>query len=199
MTLNEANYLNPFQPGVRTRHGMEIALVQLLYDLWFGQDRGSESILALLDLSAGFNTINDSILLDWLRALLVGGIVLCWSASFVINSSDDWVKSHPWPLLCGVLQGLILSPLLFNMRPLDELNCHYGVRYHQYVYDTQFYMSTTGKLSNTMKVLWCLKVVRVWMGNNRLQIARLSGFGFWGPLVLQLCHLWCWIGLHCHR
>ena len=60
--LEEVDYLDQFQSGFRFGCGTEIALVSLLDDLRQELDRGSVSLLVLLDLSAAFNTINHGIL-----------------------------------------------------------------------------------------------------------------------------------------
>lgn len=52
------NYLNPFQSGFRPNSGTEKALITLVDDLRQKQDVDSASILALLDFSVVFNTIN---------------------------------------------------------------------------------------------------------------------------------------------
>lgn len=49
--LNEMDYLDAFQLDFRPGYGTEIALVALGDNLWWKQDRGTASLLVLLDLS----------------------------------------------------------------------------------------------------------------------------------------------------
>ncbi|KAF7246720.1 hypothetical protein EYD10_07352 [Varanus komodoensis] len=56
--LDETDYLDPFQFGFRPGYGTESALVTLYDDLCWERDRGSVSLLVLLDLSAAFDTID---------------------------------------------------------------------------------------------------------------------------------------------
>ncbi|KAF7243157.1 Ephrin type-A receptor 4 [Varanus komodoensis] len=56
--LDETHYLDPFQSGFRPGYGTESALVALYDDLCREKDRGSASLLVLLDLSAAFDTID---------------------------------------------------------------------------------------------------------------------------------------------
>ncbi|KAF7251725.1 RAS guanyl-releasing protein 1 [Varanus komodoensis] len=74
--LDETDYLDPFQSGYRPGYGTESALVALYDDLCREKDRGSVSLLVLLDLSAAFDTIDHGILLDRLAGLGVGGTAL---------------------------------------------------------------------------------------------------------------------------
>lgn len=96
-------------------------------------------------------------------------------SSFLLGQFQSVVigeeRSHP--LLSRVPNGLVLSPLLFNlyMRLLGKLICHLGVKYHQCANHTQLYICAPGKLSDAVEVLsWCLEAVRVWMWSNRLQL-----------------------------
>ncbi|KAF7246048.1 Ribosyldihydronicotinamide dehydrogenase [quinone] [Varanus komodoensis] len=56
--LDETDYLDPFQSGFRPGYSTESALVTLYDDLCREKDRGSTSLLVLLDLSAAFDTID---------------------------------------------------------------------------------------------------------------------------------------------
>ena len=69
MLLDETDFLDPFQSGFRPGFGTETALVALYDDLCRERDRGSVTLLILLDLSAAFNAIDHGVLLDRLAGL----------------------------------------------------------------------------------------------------------------------------------
>ncbi|KAF7245344.1 hypothetical protein EYD10_08460 [Varanus komodoensis] len=175
--LEETDYLDPFQSGFRPGYSTESALVALYDDLCREKDRGSTSLLVLLDLSAAFDTIDHGILLDRLAGLGVGGTALQWFRSYLDGRFQKVVLgdhvSTSWQLCHGVPQGSILSPLLFNiyMKPLGEVIRRCGLRNHQYADDTQLYLSFSTNPGEAVAVLnRCLAEVREWMRANKLKL-----------------------------
>ncbi|KAF7246016.1 Potassium voltage-gated channel subfamily KQT member 4 [Varanus komodoensis] len=105
--------------------------------------------------------------------------------------------SAPWQLCHGVLQGSILSPLLFNiyLKPLGGVIRRFGLRNHQYPDDTQLYLSLASNPGEAVAVLnWCLAKVMGGMRANELklkpdkmEVLLVSGSGFqvidFGPVL----------------
>ncbi|KAF7236044.1 putative RNA-directed DNA polymerase from transposon BS [Varanus komodoensis] len=175
--LDETDYLDPFQFGFRPGYGTESALVSLYDDLCREKDRGSASLLVLLDLSAVFDTINHGIFLDRLAGLGVGGTALQWFCSYLNDQFQKVVLgdcgSAPWQLCHGVPQESILSPLLFNiyMKPLGEVIRRCGLQNHQYTDDTQLYLLFSTNPGEAVAVLnRCLAEVMGWMRANKLKL-----------------------------
>uniref|UniRef100_A0A8D2L0K3 Reverse transcriptase domain-containing protein n=1 Tax=Varanus komodoensis TaxID=61221 RepID=A0A8D2L0K3_VARKO len=175
--LDETDYLDPFQSGFRPGYCTESALVTLYNDLCRERDRGSASLLVLLDLSAAFDTIDHGILLDRLAGLGVGGTALRWFCSYLNGQFQKVVLgeygSAPGQLCHGVPQGSILSPLLFNiyMKPLGEVIRRCGLQNHQYADDTQLYLLFSTNQGEAVAVLnRCLAEVMGWMKANKLKL-----------------------------
>ena len=106
-------------------------------DLLRGASRGTAALLFLLDLSAAFDTISHSILLDRLSEVGIGGQALSWFWSFLEGHVQRVQVGHellaPWTLDCGVPQESLISLMLFyiDVKPLGEVIRRFRVRWHQ--------------------------------------------------------------------
>ena len=172
------NSLDVFQSGFRPHHSTETALIKVTDDIRMNTDMGKASVLILLDLSAAFDTVDHGILLqrleDWVG---ITGTALNWLKSYLEDRKyfveiGNCVSDH-MALTCGVPQGSILGPLLFNlyMLPLGQLICSNNVSYHNYADDTQIYVSlTAGEYGPVESLCHCIQQISVWMQNNFLQL-----------------------------
>ncbi len=86
--LQNRNYLcEEFQSDFRPHHSTETALVKITNDLLLASDQGCISLLVLLDLSAGFDTIDHDILIDRLQNYTgIQGQALRWFRSYLSDS-----------------------------------------------------------------------------------------------------------------
>jgi hypothetical protein len=110
----------------------------------------------------------------------VQGTALNWFQSYLSGRhfSVKFVnfRSQPQPLHCGVPQGSVLGPIIFNMytKPLEDIIVQHNLIYHKYADDMQLY-----GIFNPASVLDCARVkhaieqclvdVRRWMLLNMLK------------------------------
>ena len=116
---------NSYQSAYKSGHSTETALLSIKNDIHLSLSRGEATALVLLDLSAAFDTIDHSTLLDCLMDWFgVGGSAFKWFSSYFTECYQH-VKigstlSNLKKLLFGVPQGsvLVLSYFLCTHLPL---------------------------------------------------------------------------------
>ena len=171
------NVLEKFQSGFRVNHSTETALLKILNDLRLNYDSQKVTVLVLLDLSAAFDTVDHTILLTGLKHIGLSGAVHKWFTSYLTDRtfmvSVDTCSSKVHEITCGVPQGSILGPVLFNlyMLPLGDVIRRHGVNFHSYADDTQLYISMFPDDTRPMDALFnCILDVKSWMAENFLQL-----------------------------
>ena len=104
--------------------------------------------LVALVLSAAFNTLDHSTLLDRLEFNFgISGSTLKWIQTYLtdrlryVKVDDD--KSDKLVCNVGVPQGSVLGPLLFSLyvAPISNVISSFGISFHQYADDTKLYMN----------------------------------------------------------
>uniref|UniRef100_A0A672ZI91 Reverse transcriptase domain-containing protein n=1 Tax=Sphaeramia orbicularis TaxID=375764 RepID=A0A672ZI91_9TELE len=174
--LQDNSLFEHFQSGFRAHHSTETALVKVTNDLLLAADDGLVSILVLLDLSAAFDTIDHSILLQRLEwDIGIRGAALCWFKSYLSNRYQfvnvNQQSSTYSRVSCGVPQGSVLGPILFTlyMLPLGNIIRKHGIKFHCYADDTQLYLSIKPDQTRQVdKLSSCVRDIKTWMSANYL-------------------------------
>lgn len=189
----------PFQSAYQPFHSTETALLKIKNDIMSNFAQGKATALVLLDLSAAFDTIDHSLLLNRLSHCFgIHGTALKWFKSY-LSGRHQSVKvstslSIDKPLLYGVPQGSVLGPLLFTLytQPLTHLISRFhSLRHHFYADDTQLYIPITRDNAEApfAELTQCLSEIHSWMDLNKLKLnPDKTEFIFFGTSKL-LSHL----------
>lgn len=118
--LEKNSVLEVFQSGFRAKHSTESAPLIVYNDILLTVDSAASAILALLDLSATFDTVDHTILVSRLEQYVgIQGVALQWfklylsNRSFAVNVGEFLSTSAP--LTCSIPQGFILPHYIFSI------------------------------------------------------------------------------------
>ena len=178
MVLN--NLHNDSQHGYKANHSTETLLVKFLNDILVAVDRNKGVVVLLIDLSSAFDTVQHSFLLKILKdSIHVTGVALEWFHSFLSGRFQavvvNGIMSEWLTVTCGVPQGSVLGPILFNIycRHIDNVFKDCGFVSSSYADDNSALMSFA--LFNQFNTLYndvphCLEKLKEYMLGNNLKI-----------------------------
>ena len=175
--LSNNNLLNSFQSAYIKHHSTETALLSVHDHIIKAISHQQVTCLTLLDLSAAFDTIDHSILLERLSSWFgISAIPLSWIKSYLLNRSFyvniESSKSSLFQLLYGVPQGSVLGPLLFILytTPLSTVISNSSAHHHLFADDTQLFLSFSAAdfVYNITHLENTISNVSNWMSSNFL-------------------------------
>ena len=115
--LNDDSSIYPLKLGFRQKFSTKHALISLTEDIRKNLDEGNIGCGIFVDLQKGFDTGEHDILLADLEHYGIRGLSNEWFRSYLSNRkqyvSINGHESSLASVLFGVLQGLVLGPLLF--------------------------------------------------------------------------------------
>ena len=173
--LNSHNLYNTCQSAYRPGHSTETALLKVVNDLFLSLNKGNISVLALLDFSSAFDTIDHTILVHCLHTDFgFTDTVLQWF-SYYLTDRTHYVSlcnhcSDFAPVHSGVPQGSVLGPILFTMyiKPLSAIIDSHSIIHHSFADDLQLQMSAPpdriSELLHSMQS--CISDVKAWATAN---------------------------------
>ena len=177
--LNFHNLYNTCQSAYRPGHSTETALLIVVNDLFLSLDKGNIYVLALLDFSSAFDTIDYSILVHrFYTDFEFTDTVLQWFSSYLTDRTHYLSLSNHCsafaPVHSGVPRGSVLGPILFTMyiKPLSAIIDSHSIIHHSFADDLQLQMSAPpdriSELLHSMQS--CISDVKAWATANMLQL-----------------------------
>lgn len=166
------------QSAYRINHSTETLLLRVRNDLLTAMDKKQVTAMVSLDLSAAFDTVDHQILLNRLYNVGIRDSAFEWLTQYLKNRTES-VKignstSSVHQVTCGVPQGSILGPILFNIyvAPIGAIVRSHGLTHHSYADDTQLYLSFDpgDSVASLNRIEVCCEDVRRWMADNMLKL-----------------------------
>jgi hypothetical protein len=179
LTVN--NLGEPLQSAYKPAHSTETALLKVKNDIMEYLSQRKGVFLALLDLSAAFDTVNHHIMLSRLsNEFGIQGTVLNWISSYLSERTTSVCISGAFSerleLKYGLPQGSIVGPQQFTIytTAIGRILRKYNLHYHIYADDIQVYApfdpndhSLIVTVLNRMSA--CIDEIKSWMTENRLK------------------------------
>ena len=142
-------------------------------------DSGKTTAMVLLDMSAAFDTLDHSSIIELLSGWYgISGRALNWVRSYLLNRVQRvkllYKLGEPFKTDYGVPHGSVLGPLLFTLytTPPSSVISRHNICHHLYADNTQIYLSlskTDPEMSLSL-VQQCLQDVSDWMIASKLRL-----------------------------
>ena len=164
------------QSAYRQLYSTETALCSVVSDLILLMDEGKCGILILLDLSAAFDTVVHSFLLEDLETIGIEDEALELMKNYIEGRTYcvqiGNAKSKTQKLSRGVPQGSVLGPILFCIYTIElsYILKRHGVFFKLFADDTQFYLTFSNIEDTTDKMKDIMKDIKDWMRQKQLKL-----------------------------
>ena len=177
--LNSHNLYNTCQSAYRPGHSTETALLKVVNDLFLSFDKGNISVLALLDFSSAFDTIDHPILVHRRHTDFGSTDTVLQLFSSYLTDRTNYVSlsnhsSAFAPVHSGVPQGSVLGRILFTMyiKPLSASIDSHSIMHHSFADDMHLQMSTLhDKICELLhSTESCISDVKAWATANMLKL-----------------------------
>ena len=174
--LSQTQVLPDEQSAYRHLYSTETALCSVVSDLILLMDEGKCGILILLDLSAAFDTVVHSLLLEDLESVGIEGEALellkdyIEGRTYCVQIGSALSRTHN--LVRGVPQGSVLGPILFCIYTIElsYILKKHGIRFKLFADDTQFYLTFINIDDTVTKIKDVMRDIKKWMTMKQLKL-----------------------------
>ena len=166
--LSQNNLLDIYQSGYRMYHSTETAILKITNDILINKNEQCSTALVAIDLSAAFDLVNHSILLERLYTYYgISGTALEWFRSYLSGRTQsvviNGIHSQEKMLDHGVPQGSVLGARLYTLyiRPLSHILSPSSMqiainRLEDCLLDVSHWMAHNGLKLNNDKTEWLI-------------------------------------------
>ena len=176
---NSQNLYNTCQSAYRPDHCTETALLKVVGDMFLSPNKGKLAVLALLDFSSAFDTIDHPILVHRLHTDFgFTDADLQWFSSYLTDHTHYVSLSNHCsafaPVHSSVPQGSVLGPMPFTMymTPFPDIIDSHSIIHHSFADDLQLLISALqdriSELLHSMQS--CISDVKAWTTANMLKL-----------------------------
>ena len=178
--LNSHNLCNTCKSAYRPGHSTETALLKVVDDLFLSRNKGNISVLALLDFSSAFDTIEHPILVHRLHTDFgfTDAVLQLFSSYLTDRAHYVSLSNHCSafaPAHSGVPQVSVLGPMLFTMyiKPLSAIIDSHSITHHSFTDDLQLLISAPpDEISELLhSIQSCMSDVKALASANMLKLS----------------------------
>ena len=179
--LDNNNIQEPLQSPYRSNHSTEIALVKIVSELCCEVDKKKCVVLVLFDMSAAFDTVEQSrptLLKRFETDFGIEGSANQWLRLYFTGRSQcvniQGTLAEPKGMTCGMPQGSIIGPKGYPpyVSPIFAIARASAISIHMYADDTQLYVRFRPEDFPVAqaKMERCIAQIRQWLSQNCLKL-----------------------------
>ncbi|XP_024116978.1 uncharacterized protein LOC112138628 [Oryzias melastigma] len=172
--IDKYNIINENQYGFRENRSTSMAIIDAVEEITNALDKKKYAAGIFIDLKKAFDTLNHDTLLEKLEVYGIRGVALSWVKSY-LTERKQFVKINEFTseakgISCGVPQGSILGPLLFNIYINDIFNVSKLLKLILFADDTNIFYSTDNQRELINVLNTELIKIKSWMDYNKLSL-----------------------------
>ena len=172
--LTDNSILYKKQFGFQEGHSTEHAIVQLVDQIRNSFESKQYTLGVFVDLSKAFDTVNHKIWISKLENYEIRGKKLLWFVSYLTNRAQfiKYINANTGfqKIVCCVLQGWVLGPLLFLIYVNDLKDTSKGLDCIMFADDTIFFYAQRNVMGLFHTVNSKFEKISLWFKANKLSI-----------------------------